>query len=119
MSEEKCGRGPADCPMEARITNLERRVEKNEGKSSETHKEFYNRIRDLEKNAAVRAEQYDTILDKLEDLTNSVGGLAKSISDIQAEPAKDWKDLKKNIRWAVLAAIIAAVMGFLLGKVGL
>ena len=29
MSEEKCGRGPADCPMEVRITNLERRVDKN------------------------------------------------------------------------------------------
>lgn len=105
--------------MEGRISTLERRVEKNEGKSSETHKEFFNRIRDLEKNAAVRAEQYDTILDKLEGLTASVGSVAKSLAEIQAEPAKDWKDLKKNIRWAVLAAIIAAVMGFLLGKVGL
>ena len=108
-----------DCPMEGRISTLERRVEKNEGKSSETHKEFFNRIRDLEKNAAVRAEQYDTILDKLEGLTDSVGSVAKSLAEIQAEPAKDWKDLKKSIRWAVLAAIIAAVMGFLLGKVGL
>lgn len=108
-----------DCPMEGRISTLERRVEKNEGKSSETHKEFFNRIRDLEKNAAVRAEQYDTILDKLEGLTASVGSVAKSLAEIQAEPAKDWKDLKKNIRWAVLAAVIAAVMGFLLGKVGL
>lgn len=35
------------------------------------------------------------------------------------DPERDWKDLKKSIRWAVLAAIIAAVMGFLLGKVGL
>lgn len=49
----------------------------------------------------------------------SVGSVAKSLAEIQAEPAKDWKGLKKNIRWAVLAAIIAAVMGFLLGKVGL
>ena len=108
-----------DCPMEARVATLERRVENNERKSSETHKEFYNRVRALETHEAVRNEQYDTILDKLEGLTASVGSVAKSLADIQAEPAKDWKDLKKNIRWAVLAAIIAAVMGFLLGKVGL
>ena len=105
--------------MESRISTLERRVENNERKSSETHKEFYNRVRALETNAAVRNEQYDTILDKLEGLTGTVGTLAKSLSDIQAEPGRDWKDLKKNIRWAILAAIIAAVMGFLLGKIGL
>lgn len=119
MSEEKCGRGPADCPMEARITNLERRVEKNEGKSSETHKEFYNRIRDLEKNAAVRAEQYDTILDKLEDLTNSVGGLAKSISDIQAEPGNTYRDLKGKAAWAVIGGVLVALVTAGLRLVGL
>lgn len=114
--DEKCMN---DCPMEARITTLERRVENNERKSSETHKEFYNRVRALETKDAVRNEQYDTILDKLESLTASVGTLAKSLSDIQSEPGKEWKDLKKNIQWAILAAVIAAVMGFLLGKVGL
>lgn len=107
------------CPMETRISTLERRVENNEKKSSETHKEFYNRVRELEKNAAVRNEQYETILEKLESLTGSVSTLAKSLSDLQSEPGKEWKDLKKSIRWAVLAAVIAAVMGFLLGKIGL
>ena len=115
MSEEKCGRGPADCPMEARITNLERRVEKNEGKSSGTHKEFYNRIRDLEKNAAVRAEQYDTILDKLEGLTDS----AKSISDIQAEPGNTYKDLKGKAAWAVIGGVLVALVTAGLKLVGL
>ena len=114
--DEKCMN---DCPMEARITTLERRVENNERKSSETHKEFYNRVRALEMQDAVRNEQYDTILEKLESLTASVGTLAKSLADIQSEPGKEWKDLKKSIRWAVLAAVIAAVMGFLLGKIGL
>lgn len=115
--EEKCLHD--QCPMEARIATLERRVENNERKNSETHKEFYNRVRALETKDAVRNEQYDTILNKLESLTASVGTLAKSLSDIQSEPGKEWKDLKKNIRWAILAAVIAAVMGFLLGKVGL
>ncbi len=116
----------SECKMEDRITALERTVEKNRedqerrnDKASETHKEFFNRIRDLEKSEAVRNQQYGTILEKLDSLSSSVSAATRAISDIQAEPGRDWKDLKKSIRWAVLAAIIAAVMGFLLGKVGL
>lgn len=109
----------SDCPVEARVTNLERRVERNEKKSSETHKEFYERVRSLETNAAVRSEQYETILEKLEGLTTSVGSVEKSLSDIQAEPGRNWKDLKGKITWAVIAAVIAAVMAYLLGQFGL
>ena len=115
MAPENCN----DCPMEGRISNLERRVEKNESKSSETHKEFFNRIRELEKNAAVRAEQYDTILDKLEGLTASVGSVAKSIAEIQAEPGQEWKDLKSKATWGVAGAVIAALVNGLLHAAGL
>lgn len=108
-----------DCPMESRITNLERRVEKNEQKSSETHKEFYNRVRALEIARAEQGQQYTTILEKLEDLTGKVSTLSKGLSDIQAEPGRTWKDLKGKISWAVIAAVITAVMAFLLDKIGL
>ena len=111
--EEKCFHD--QCPMEKRIATLERRVENNEKKSSETHKEFYNRVRELEKNAAVRNEQYDTILDKLEDLTGTVGTLAQSMSDIQSKPGKRWEAIVDKAIWAVLAAVIA----FVLAKIGL
>ena len=108
-----------DCPMEARIANLDRRVEKNEQKSSETHKEFYNRVRALEIARAEQGHQYTTILEKLEDLTGKVSTLSKGLSDIQAEPGRTWKDLKGKISWAVIAAVITAVMAFLLDKIGL
>lgn len=108
-----------DCPMESRIANLERRVEKNEQKSSETHKEFYNRVRVLEIARAEQGQQYTTILEKLEDLTGKVSTLSKGLSDIQAEPGRTWKDLKGKISWAVIAAVITAVMAFLLDKIGL
>ena len=107
------------CPMESRIANLERRVEKNEQKSSETHKEFYNRVRALEIARAEQGQQYTTILEKLEDLTGKVSTLSKGLSDIQAEPGRTWKDLKGKISWAVIAAVITAVMAFLLDKIGL
>lgn len=118
--DEKCGREPGrDCPMESRIATLERRVENNERKSSQTHEEFYDRVRTLETNAAVRSEQYDTILDKLENLTGTVGSLAKSLSDIQTEPGRDWKDLKGKIVWAVVGGVIMALLAALLSLIGL
>lgn len=108
-----------DCKLEGRVDALERRVEANEKKSSETHKEFYNRVRKLETDAAVRNEQYDTILEKLEGLTGTVNTLASALSDVQAEPGKNWKDFKGKAVWAVCAAVIAAVMATILARVGL
>lgn len=117
--ERDCIGKAAAAKLEARLGLLERTVEKNHDNASRTHKEFFERIRAIETATAVQTEQYKTILEKLDALTDSVAKVTSSVSDIQAEPGKDWKDLKKSIRWAVLAAIIAAVMGFLLGKVGL
>lgn len=127
MAEDKCILDPErDCigkaaaaKLEARLDTLEKVVDKNHDNASKTHKEFFERIRAIETATAVQTEQYKTILEKLDALTDSVAKVTSSVSDIQAEPGRDWKDLKKSIRWAVLAAIIAAVMGFLLGKVGL
>lgn len=117
--ERDCIGKAAAAKLEARLGLLERTVEKNHDNASRTHKEFFERIRAIETATAVQTEQYKTILAKLDALTDSVAKVTSSVSDIQAEPGRDWKDLKKSIRWAVLAAIIAAVMGFLLGKVGL
>ena len=117
--ERDCIGKAAAAKLEARLGLLERTVEKNHDNASRTHKEFFERIRAIETATAVQTEQYKTILKKLDALTDSVTKVTSSVSDIQAEPGRDWKDLKKSIRWAVLAAIIAAVMGFLLGKVGL
>lgn len=127
MAEDKCILDPErDCigkaaaaKLETRLDALEKAVDKNHDNASKTHKEFFERIRAIETATAVQTEQYKTILEKLDALTDSVAKVTSSVSDIQAEPGRDWKDLKKSIRWAVLAAIIAAVMGFLLGKVGL
>ena len=108
-----------DCKLEGRVDALERRVEANEKKSSGTHKEFYDRIRTLETNDAVRNEQYDTILEKLETLSASVGQVARTLSEVQAEPGRDWKNFKGKVTWAVCAAVIAAVMAAILARVGL
>lgn len=116
----------SECKMEDRITALERTVEKNRedqerrnDKASETHKEFFNRIRDLEKSEAVRNQQYGTILEKLDSLDSSVSAATRAISDIQAEPGQEWKDLKSKASWGVAGGIIAALLGAFLKTVGL
>lgn len=92
-----------DCPMESRIASVERRVEKNEQKASETHKEFYDRIRALEIARAEQGQQYTTILEKLDSLTETV-------ASIQAKPGKRWDAIVDKAIWAVLAAFIALVL---------
>lgn len=117
--ERDCIGKAAAAKLEARLGLLERTVEKNHDNASRTHKEFFERIRAIETATAVQTEQYKTILAKLDALTDSVAKVTSSVSDIQAEPGKDWKDFKSKATWAVAAAIIAAVMGYLLGQVGL
>ena len=98
---------------------LERTVEKNRENASKTHKEFYERIREVETKAAIQKEQYKTILDKLDDLADKITGVTGSVSEIQAKPGRTWEEIKGKVAWAIAAAIITAVMAFLLKQVGL
>lgn len=97
-----------ECQMETRIESLERRVESYEQKAHSTHKEFYSRIRTLEQDAAVQGSRFETILEKLDGLTDTV-------TNMREKPGKRWDAIVDKTIWAVLAAVIA----FLLAKVGL
>ena len=109
MADEKCILDPQrDCLGIQKANMLEKQMSEWKEQSRQTHNEFFNRIRELEID---RAEQ--------EDLTGKVSTLSKGLSDIQAEPGRTWKDLKGKINWAVIAAVITAVMAFLLDKIGL
>ena len=74
----------------------------------DTHNKLFDRIRDLEKAEAARNEQYDNIMGKLDKL------IAWQEAE-QAAPKKRWDSIKDKAIWAVLAAVIA----FLLGRIGL
>ena len=93
-----------DCPLAPRVEALE---EVNRQHSA-THREMFDRLRTLETLSAVQENKLDTILSKLDDLTGKVEGL-------EAKPAKRWEGLVEKALWAVCAAVIA----FLLGRVGL
>ena len=125
--DEKCILDPQrDCigkaaaaKLEARLDTLEKTVEKNHDNASRTHKEFFERIRAIETATAVQTEQYKTILEKLDALTDSVSRVTSSVSDIQAEPGREWKELKGKVAWGIIGAVLAAMVAAWLRVVGL
>lgn len=99
---EKCMEPCAD------LTRLEQQVKDLQKQNGEDHKELRDRLTQLEKEEAVQLVQYKTILDKLDGLTEKVEAL-------EAKPGKRWESVVEKAVWAVCAAVIA----FLLGRVGL
>lgn len=93
-----------DCPLAPRVEALE---EVNRQHNA-THREMFDRLRTLETLSAVQENKLDTILKKLDEITAKVDAL-------ESRPAKRWEGLVEKSIWAVCAAVIA----FLLGRVGL
>ncbi len=99
---EKC---TEPCPE---LQRLEQQVEEFQAQNSSTHREMFQRLNALEKSDAVQEAQYKTILDKLDTLTAKV-------EELESKPAKRWESMVEKAIWAVCAAVIA----FLLARVGL
>jgi hypothetical protein len=78
----------------------EGRIKKLEGESSVLHQ--------LATSVAVMAEQMKT-------MNTSVSALADEVEDLKEKPGKRWDSLVDKIIWAVAAALL----GFLLAKLGL
>nr|DAI40780.1 MAG TPA: hypothetical protein [Caudoviricetes sp.] len=87
---------------------LEKQVDEYRRQARETHSQLFNRIRDLEKADAARNEQYKQIMEKLDQLLEWQNAQ-------QNKPQAFVDDIKGKIIWAVLAAVIA----FILGRIGL
>lgn len=90
------------------LTRLEHQVEELEAQNSSSHQGIYDRLRALEKSDAVQDVNYTTIIKKLDDLTAKV-------SSIESKPGKRWERIVENVIWAICAAVIA----FLLARIGL
>ena len=99
---ENCS--PSDCPLAPRVEALERANEQH----GTTHREMYDRLRALETENAVQNANYRAIEAKLDELTIMV-------KELSSKAGKRWESLVEKALWAVAAAVIA----FLLGRVGL
>ena len=99
---ENCS--PSECPMEPRISALERA----NAQHGETHREIFRRLNDVERDNAVQDAHYKAIDAKLDELTIMV-------KELSGRAGKRWEGLVEKALWTVAAAVIA----FVLGRVGL
>ena len=101
MADEKCILDPQrDCLGLQKANMLEKQMSEWREASRSTHKELFDRMRELEKAEAARNE-----LDRL---------IAWQEAE-QAKPKKRWEAIVDKSVWAVLAAVIA----FALARIGL
>ena len=109
MPENKCA---DSCPD---LTRLEQQVKDLQKQNGEDHKEIRDRLSKAEMTNAIQNERYDAILKELGTLTDSVKELNAKLSALEAKPGKRWEGIVEKSVWAVAAAVIA----FLLGRIGL
>ena len=106
---EKCAE---ICPD---LTRLEQQVKDIQKQNGEDHKELRERLGKVEMTNAIQNERYDAILEKLDTLTQKHDNLNAKLEALEAKPGKRWDGIVDKAIWAILAAVIA----FLLGRVGL
>ncbi|NBI11708.1 hypothetical protein D1641_17210 [Colidextribacter sp. OB.20] len=98
----------SDCSVNARVDSLEKEFDRYRDGSTKTHKEMFERLNALEQDKtalATRLEGMDAKLDKL-----------VSWREVQDDkPNKLLDKLKESSIWLVLAAVI----GVVLGRIGL
>lgn len=109
--EEKCANHPRDCPLGPRVEALERANEQH----SATHREIFRRLGTLETATAVQDEKLDRMDRKLEDIHADQKTILSKVEALEGKPGKRWEGIVDKALWAVCAAVIA----FLLGRVGL
>lgn len=101
---ETCAENLRDCPYLQRIESLERDNEHNK----DTHKEFYGKLEASRTTVALIEERIRQIKADTEEIKVSV-------QELKDKPGKRWESIVEKAIWAVAAAVIA----FLLGRVGL
>lgn len=117
---EKCILDPErDCIGSKRAElvqeHIQRELEEHKSRSHETHKEILERINKLEMGSAKLEEKYTAIMSKLDELSVQITSLITRINDIEKKPAKRWDGIVDK----VLTALVAALIGALLIKLGL
>ncbi len=93
---ENCN--PNDCPLEPRVSALERANEQH----GKTHREIFRRMNDVERDNAVQEERYTAIAGKLDEISATVKALAD-------KPGRRWDGLVDKLVYAAALAVVAWV----------
>ena len=108
---EKCTDTPRDCPYLPRIEALESEAAHNK----EAHKEIYQKLDASHTSVAVIEERLNQIKEDTEEIKTALQEEKNAVQELRDKPGKRWESVADKAIWAVCAAIIA----FLLGRVGL
>lgn len=109
MADERCILNPErDCLGLQKAEMLEKQMDQWRAQSRESHQEIFRRLNDLEKSETARDVQYTSIMEKLDKL------VAWQEAQ-QAKPAKRWDAVVEK----VILAVVAAVIGAILARIGL
>lgn len=101
---DKCADNPGVCPLTPRVEALERANEQH----GSTHREIFSRLNSVELDNAVQNANYKAINTKLDELTVMV-------KELSGKAGKRWETLVEKTMLAVAAAVVA----FLLARIGL
>ena len=105
--DEKCILDPQrDCLGLQKANMLENQIKEWRESARATHKELFDRMRELEKAEAARNEQYENIMEKLDKLISWQ-------ESQQNAPKKRVDAMVDKAVWAVLAAVIAFILAHL------
>lgn len=101
---EKCADNPRDCPISARVDRMEKEFDRYRDNSGKTHQEMFQRLNALEQsNTATQA--------KLDAMDGKLDKLVAWREEQDDKPNKLLDNLKNNAVWMVLAAVLGVVLG--------
>lgn len=114
--DEKCIRFPeSDCLGLHKAAELEKDLDELRDdlgelrrQNSGTHERLFDRLNALENQEGIQREQYKHIMEKLTQL-------ATDMAEIKARPAKRWEGIVEQ----VIGIVVAAVVGFMLARLGM
>lgn len=87
---------------------LEERLESINAKSTDTHREMYDRLRKLEIDQAETKTQYGHIMETLVSIKSDV-------AELKSKPGKRWE----SIVGALISALVGGLIAFALMQIGL
>ncbi|WP_300844054.1 hypothetical protein [uncultured Acetatifactor sp.] len=106
---EKCILDPErDCLGLMKARELEKDVNELRKQNSSSHERIFDRLGELEKQEGIQLVQYEHIMEKLDQL-------AGDVKELKAKPGKRWEGIVEK----AIGILVAAVLGFMLARLGL
>ena len=106
---EKCILDPErDCLGLMKARELEKDVNELRKQNSSSHERIFDRLGELEKQEGIQLVQHEHIMEKLDQL-------AGDVKELKAKPGKRWEGIVEK----AIGILVAAVLGFMLARLGL